>query len=111
MERFDDLVSILKSKFESYSPTDGEKRLRAICFTGVDMFTYCDKEIVNKLRRHLPHDAKIVRSQEIPTTHKAFQVVYYSSRWDPQDDSRTFPSYEYNWLPYWKELNKSDNSG
>jgi len=107
MERFDDLVSILESKFESYSPTDDEKRMRAICFTVVDLYTYCDKTIVNKLRRHLPDDAKIVCSQEIPATNKPYQVVFYSSRWEALDDFRTFPSYEYNWLPYWKELKES----
>jgi len=110
MQRFCDLVSILKSKFETYSPIDREKRLRAICFSGEDLFTYCDKEIVNRLKRNLPGDAKIVRSQEIfTTTYDAYQVVFHSSQWDALDDTRTFPLYEYNLLPKWVELKESDN--
>jgi hypothetical protein len=104
MERFDDLVSILKSKFESYSPTDGEKSLRAICFTGGELFTYCDKEIVNKLKRDLPNDAKIVGSQEISTMDEAYQVVFHSSEWDAPNDTRTLPLYMYHLLPYWVKL-------
>jgi hypothetical protein len=102
---FDDLVSILESEFRSYSPADGEKRLRGICFSGMDLFPIDDPaKIVSRLKSDLPKDAKVVRHQRLHGRHEAYEVVFHSAEWDSLGNDSKILLYQYKYLPNWLEL-------
>jgi hypothetical protein len=108
MVKFDDLVSTLESEFKSYTPADGEKRLRGICFTGMDLFPIDDPaKIVSRLKSNLPMDAKVVRHQQMHGRHEAYEVVFHSSEWESLGKDSNFSLYQYKYLPNWLELKES----
>jgi hypothetical protein len=103
MVRVEELVAVLKPRFELYSDADGEKRLRGVVFSSMDLFANNLEHIADNLKKCLPDDAKIEHYQPVPSLPGGCEVVFHSSEWDTLDHNRIFRLYKYGRLPIWDE--------